>query len=117
MSPRLASANSYTDARIAGVAFDLKNVAKKAYAGSAAAIALQAPALFEPGQTAMLELEYGYHIVKVSKRVMAGVKPFDDQVQKEIKEKLKNDTFQFEMKQEVNRLKQRAIIEIGTEIK
>ena len=38
----LASANAYTDTRINALSFDLSTVAKRAYAGSAAAIALQA---------------------------------------------------------------------------
>ena len=35
------------------LSFDLGTIAKRAYAGTAAAIALQAPALFAPGQVAM----------------------------------------------------------------
>ncbi len=35
------------------LSFDLKDVSRKAYAGTAAAIALQAPALFEPGAVSM----------------------------------------------------------------
>ncbi|MFM2409438.1 MAG: hypothetical protein RL481_266, partial [Pseudomonadota bacterium] len=49
----LASANDYTDGRINGIAFDLRKVAKRAYGGTAAAMALQMPAFTEPGQTAM----------------------------------------------------------------
>jgi trimeric autotransporter adhesin len=49
----LASANTYTDGRITALSFDLGKVAKRSYAGTASALALQSPALFEPGQTAM----------------------------------------------------------------
>jgi trimeric autotransporter adhesin len=49
----LASAKSYTDGRISELAFDLRDVAKKAYAGTASALALQSPALFDPGTVSM----------------------------------------------------------------
>ncbi|MGI4880623.1 MAG: hypothetical protein ACRYG4_24425 [Janthinobacterium lividum] len=53
LSSTLSSANSYTDARISGLAFDLNRVAKRAYAGTASAMALQAPIFAAPGQIAM----------------------------------------------------------------
>jgi autotransporter adhesin len=53
LSSTLNQANSYTDARVMALSFDLDTVAKRAYAGTAAAIALQAPALFAPGQVSM----------------------------------------------------------------
>jgi trimeric autotransporter adhesin len=56
----LTAANAYTDARFATLDFNLQNVAKKAYAGSAAAIALQAPQLFEPG-TVAVRFGVGYY--------------------------------------------------------
>jgi parvulin-like peptidyl-prolyl isomerase len=69
------------------------------------------------GELALIELEPGFHIVKVSKRQYAGRRPFsDEKVQKEIKEKLRNEVFQQEMKRIVNDLKRRAIIEVATEI-
>jgi trimeric autotransporter adhesin len=49
----LGLAKDYTDKAFGQLAFDLKEVSKKAYAGTAAAIALQAPGLFEPGTLAM----------------------------------------------------------------
>ena len=49
----LGAANAYTDGRIQSLSFDLGKVAKRAYAGTASAIALQPPALFEPGQMVM----------------------------------------------------------------
>ena len=45
--------SAYTDARISDLAFDLRDVAQKSYAGTAAAMALQSPALFDPGSVAM----------------------------------------------------------------
>ena len=38
---------------MAGIAFDINKVAKRAYAGTAAALALQSPALFNPGSVSM----------------------------------------------------------------
>ena len=52
-SATLNQANQYTDARVMALSFDLGTVSKRAYAGTAAAIALQAPAMFAPGQVAM----------------------------------------------------------------
>ena len=49
----LGDARAYTDTAINGLAFDLSKVAKQAYAGTASALALQSPALFEPGQTSI----------------------------------------------------------------
>ena len=49
----LASANAYTDGRIQDLSYDLQNVAQNAYAGTAAAMALQSPAMFDPGSMAM----------------------------------------------------------------
>jgi trimeric autotransporter adhesin len=53
LASNLASANAYTDGRIADIAFDLRNVAEKAYGGTAAALALQTPILFDPGTVSM----------------------------------------------------------------
>jgi hypothetical protein len=69
------------------------------------------------GQAALLELEHGYHIIKVKERQHAGLRPFDDKVQKEVKDKIKNQIFTTEMKRLVNQLKKQAIIEVAHEIK
>ncbi|MGL5838938.1 MAG: beta strand repeat-containing protein, partial [Sphingorhabdus sp.] len=53
LASNLSSANAYTDAKINDLNFDLRNVAKRSYAGTASAIALQAPALFDPGTVSM----------------------------------------------------------------
>jgi parvulin-like peptidyl-prolyl isomerase len=65
----------------------------------------------------LVEIETGYHIVRVVKRVYTGKRPFDDQTQKAIKEKLQNEVFQQEMRKLVNDLKRQAIIEVATEVK
>jgi parvulin-like peptidyl-prolyl isomerase len=71
----------------------------------------------KPGQAALIELPHGYHIVKLKERQYAGPKPFDDKVQKEIKDKLKNQIFMTEMKRMVNELKRKAQIIIANEVK
>lgn len=67
----------------------------------------------KPGQAALVELDYGYHVIKLTERQYAGSKPFDDKVQKEIKDKIKNQIFATEMKRMVNDLKRKAVIEIA----
>jgi peptidyl-prolyl cis-trans isomerase SurA len=71
----------------------------------------------KPGESALVELPFGYHIVRLNERQVAGRRPFDEKVQKEIKDKLRNDVFTTEMKRLVNDLKRRAIIEIAHEVK
>jgi parvulin-like peptidyl-prolyl isomerase len=71
----------------------------------------------KPGQAALIELPHGYHIVKLKERQYSGPKPFDDKVQKEIKDKLKNEIFLTEMKRLVNELKRKAQIIIANEVK
>src|SRR5262249_21617903 len=71
----------------------------------------------KPGQAALIELEFGYHIIKVKEREYAGVRPFDEKVQKEIKDKIKNQIFTMEMKRLVNQLKKQALIVVANEIK
>ncbi|WP_419816891.1 YadA family autotransporter adhesin [Glacieibacterium sp.] len=53
LASNLNQANSYTDSRINALGFDISRVAKRAYAGTAAAMALQAPIFAGPGQVAM----------------------------------------------------------------
>jgi parvulin-like peptidyl-prolyl isomerase len=68
------------------------------------------------GELALVEVQPGFRIVKVLKRQFAGQRPFDEKVQKEIKDKLRGEVFQQEMKRIVNDLKRRAIIEVATDI-
>jgi hypothetical protein len=62
------------------------------------------------GETAVVELEKGFHVVRLVKRDNAGQTPFDERTQKQIKEKLTNETAQVEMKRIVNKLKRDAVI-------
>lgn len=65
----------------------------------------------------LVEIETGYHIVRLLKRTYAGRKPFDDATQKQIREKLKGLAFQQEMKRLIHELKSQAVIEVAKEIK
>jgi len=71
------------------------------------------PILFQmrDGDVSLVEIATGYHVVKVVKRTLAGKLPFDDKVQRRIKDKLMNDLFQREVKRLINDLRRRAIIE------
>jgi peptidyl-prolyl cis-trans isomerase SurA len=62
------------------------------------------------GETAVIELEKGFHVVRVVKRELDGSTPFDEKTQKQIKEKLTAETAQLEMKRIVNKLKHEAVI-------
>jgi parvulin-like peptidyl-prolyl isomerase len=59
----------------------------------------------------LIEMPGGFHIVRVVKREYDGIRPFDDKVQKQIRDKLRSDLAQREMRRLVNDLKRKAIIE------
>jgi parvulin-like peptidyl-prolyl isomerase len=63
--------------------------------------------------TAVVEIEGGYHVIRLVKREFAGRMPFDENVQNSILEKLKNEAFSREAKRFVNDLKRKASIEIA----
>jgi parvulin-like peptidyl-prolyl isomerase len=65
----------------------------------------------------LVEMDAGFHIVRMKEHVQAGQMPFDEKTQKLIREKLRSQIFQQEMKRMVNDLRSRAIIEIATQIK
>ena len=62
------------------------------------------------GEVDVVELETGFHVVRVIKRVEAGLVDFDEKTQKRIKDKLGNETAQLEMKRIVSKLKREAVI-------
>jgi peptidyl-prolyl cis-trans isomerase SurA len=62
------------------------------------------------GETAVVELEKGFHVVRLVKRDYAGQTPFDVKTQKQIKDKLSNEIGQVEIKRIVNKLKREAVI-------
>jgi parvulin-like peptidyl-prolyl isomerase len=59
----------------------------------------------------VIEVPNGFHIVRVVSRQHAGLLPLDEKVQKQIRDKLRNEIGQREMKRIVNDLRQKAIIE------
>jgi hypothetical protein len=63
------------------------------------------------GEAAVVELENGFHVVRVVKREYAGPTPFDEKTQKEIKEKLTQQMAQVEMKWLVKQLHNQVVIE------
>lgn len=65
----------------------------------------------------LIELETGFHIIRLVSRTRAGKMPFDDTVQKQIREKLRNQVFQREMRRIIQDLKRNAIIEVAKEVK
>jgi len=66
----------------------------------------------EEGQVGLVELPTGYHIIRVDKREYAGLQPFDDATQKEIRRKLQSIIADREYKRIVNDLRRKATIQI-----
>jgi peptidyl-prolyl cis-trans isomerase SurA len=62
-----------------------------------------------------IELPTGFHLVRVVKRQYAGVRPFDEKVQVEIRAKLRQQIYERELKYLVEELKAQTIIEIVDE--
>jgi parvulin-like peptidyl-prolyl isomerase len=65
------------------------------------------------GEVAVIPISTGFHVVKIVHREYAGQLPFDAKVQKQVKEKLRNEMGQREMKRIVAELKRSAIIEFA----
>jgi peptidyl-prolyl cis-trans isomerase C len=65
-----------------------------------------------PGEFALVELRFGYHIVKVVQRQYAGRRPFDVACQSEVVRKLQNQIAEREYKRIVDELKKKATIQI-----
>ncbi|MGL4550635.1 MAG: peptidylprolyl isomerase [Gemmataceae bacterium] len=78
------------------------------------------PAVFSlrAGQVGpLVEMETGFHVVKMLKRTDAGRRPFDDKLQKTIKDKLRGDVFSREMKRTVGDLRRKALIQVAETLK
>ena len=56
----------------------------------------------------------GFHVIRLAKREYAGIKPFDENVQKSIRNKLEAEVWEREYKRLLADLKRRATIEIST---
>lgn len=63
------------------------------------------------GEVGILETSSGYHVFRLGKREHAGVKPFDENLQKDIRDKLRNDVGQREVKRVLAELRRKAVIE------
>lgn len=59
----------------------------------------------------VVEIATGFHVVRLVERTYAGKRPFDEKVQKQIREKLRAELANKEMKRIVNELKTQAVIE------
>ena len=60
----------------------------------------------------ILELSTGLHIIQLTKRQHAGMKPFEESVQKEIRDRLRNESAQLEIKRLLTEMRRNSIIEI-----
>ena len=65
-----------------------------------------------PGEVALVELRFGYHIVKVVQHEYAGRRPFDMACQSDTRRKLQNIIAEREYKRIVDELKKKATIQI-----
>jgi peptidyl-prolyl cis-trans isomerase SurA len=63
------------------------------------------------GDLEIIECPHGYHVVHLVKRQYAGAIPFDAKVQKEIRDKLRNQVVQRERESIVKELKRKAVID------
>jgi len=65
-----------------------------------------------PGELALVEMRFGYHIVKVVQRDYAGRRPFDAACQSDVRRKLQNTIAEREYKRIVDELKKKATIQV-----
>jgi parvulin-like peptidyl-prolyl isomerase len=65
----------------------------------------------QDGQAAVVEIATGFHVVRLVKREHAGTLPFDEKVQRQIRDKLRGEKMQVEIKRYVNDLKRKAVVE------
>src|SRR5262249_33609451 len=61
-----------------------------------------------------IEIPTGFHVIRLVKRDYAGLQPFDEKTQAEIRKKIENAVADREYKRLLNELKQKATIEIAT---
>jgi parvulin-like peptidyl-prolyl isomerase len=62
----------------------------------------------------IIQMDRGFHIIRLVKREYAGMLPFNEKVQKEIRDKLRGDVAQREIKHLVEDLKSKAVIEYAS---
>ena len=59
----------------------------------------------------LVELPTGVHVIMLVKREYAGIKIFDEKVQKQVRDRLRNEAGQYEMKRMLSDMKRQAVIE------
>jgi parvulin-like peptidyl-prolyl isomerase len=71
------------------------------------------PVLFrmKEGEIAVVEIGSGCHVLRLVHRTFAGPMPFDDKVQKQIRDKLRGEVAEREKKRIIDKLKRKAVIE------
>jgi hypothetical protein len=62
----------------------------------------------KPGQVTVKETETGFHILRVAERTYAGLKPYDEKLQGEIRRKLQNQVYDREVRRLIVTLWKRA---------
>ena len=62
---------------------------------------------------ALIELPTGFHVIKLVHHQVAGLLPFDQKVQKEIRDKLRGKVFEEEKKKIVDELTRQATVVIA----
>ena len=60
-----------------------------------------------------VEIGTGFHVVRVARRTYVGIKPFDDELQRQIRNRLQNVIAEREYKRLVDDLKRRAVVQIA----
>ena len=64
----------------------------------------------------IVELPTGFHVVRVAKREYAGRKPFDEKVQAQILNQLRNEVANRETRRIITKLKEKAILEVPASV-
>lgn len=64
----------------------------------------------------VIEVPAGFHVIRVVKREYAGVRPFDEKVQSEIRNKLRNEIFSGETKRILADLRRQGTIEVSSTV-
>lgn len=66
------------------------------------------------GEAAVVEMPNGFHVVRMVKHTLAGRMPFDDKLQAQIRDKLRNEAGIREQKRFLSQLKSKATIEYSS---
>ena len=67
----------------------------------------------KPGEVGpLIDMGFGYHIVRVAERKYAGLRPFDHDCQAEIRRKLTSQIADREYKRMVDDLKRKAVVTV-----